>query len=284
MALSAIGAELAGVHVTRAMTADAARFELLSGDDSGVTRMTGNFLVTSFERPLRIARVIEAGGEPLVLAVARAALLAESTRVRIFTAMAAVAVTGQRVFQPATFVAISAVEPRMSAFQREPRLLRVIKLRRLPARRRMTVIALRAALAAMHVIRGMAGRALLWRALVTVFEVTGEARDVLVLVPQWERRLVVIEVDPPPGNTVVAAPAIVPELTRVRLLLAMARVAIGRRFAEAFPFHVTAIAGYRDMCPLQGEVGARVIELVAAQLDDVGVATEMFGVARLALK
>jgi hypothetical protein len=130
----------------------------------------------------------------------------------------------------------------------------------------------------------MTGHALLRRALVAIVEVAGEARRILVLVSQRECRLVVIEVDSSPGDAVVTASAIAPELAFMRFLIAMTRVAIGRRFAEALPFHVAAVAGHGSMPPLQREVGAGVIELIAAELDDVSVATEVLGMASLALE
>jgi len=242
VALRAVGSEFAGMHVRCTVAAGAARFELLGGDDRRVTRVTVDFLVPPFERPFAIARVIEGSRQPLLFAMAVLALAAEAARVRVLAAVATLAISRHRILQAAAAMAIRAVDACVDAQQGEAGLLRMIELRSLPARGRVAVGAFRAALAAMHVVGRMTGNALLRRALVAIAEMTGEARNLLVPVAQWERRLVVVEADVPPGCAVVAARTVASQLALVRFLSSMTRVAIGRRFAEALGFRVAAVA------------------------------------------
>ena len=242
VALRAVDSEFPGMHVRCAVAADATRLELLRGDVRRMTRVTGDLLVPSFERPAAVARMIEYGGQPLLIAMARLALGAKAAGVRVFGAMAALTIARQRIVQAAAAMAIRTVDTCVDTQQGEAGLLRMIELRRLPARCRMAVGAFRAALAAMHVVGRMTGNALLRRALVAIAEMTGEARNLLVPVAQRERRLVVVEADVPPGCAVVAARTVASQLALVRFLSSMTRVAIGRRFAEALGFRVAAVA------------------------------------------
>lgn len=92
VALSAIDSELAGVHVPRAVAADAVRAQLLGGDHRRVTCVTGHLLVPAFERPMGVASVIERSGQPFLAAVAGIAFLTETTGVRVFALVTAVTV------------------------------------------------------------------------------------------------------------------------------------------------------------------------------------------------
>ena len=137
--------------------------------------------------------------------------------------MAAIALAWQLVLEIAGAVAILAVDASVHALEREARLLRVIELRRLPARGRVAVAALGPALAVVHVVRRVAGRALLRCALVAIAEVALHAGHFDVLVAQRIRGLVVIEVHVAPGRGVVAGRAVLPELAFMRLVLLVAR-------------------------------------------------------------
>src|SRR6185295_11019080 len=97
MTLGAIHAELSSMHVARAVTVHARGLEVLCGEVRGVAGVADNFLVPSLERPLGIARVIERDGRPLLVAVARVALHAEAPGMRVFAAMAALAILGNRI-------------------------------------------------------------------------------------------------------------------------------------------------------------------------------------------
>ena len=279
VALSAVHAELPGVHVAGTMAGDAARLEVLACHDAGMAGVAVDLFVPSFERPLGVARVIEGGRKPLLVAMARAALFAESPCVRIHALVATITGARQRIVQSSATMAVGAIEMRMCAFKRISSLFRVIEFRSLPAGRGMAVCTFRSALATMNVVRRVTGNALLWRVLVAIAEMTGETRYVFVLVPQREGRLVVIEDYLAPRSAVVAARAVTAETSLVRILLAMAGVAAGGCFTEFFALHVATVASDCGMCVAQGEIRTVVIELIAAELHDVGVATEMVRVA-----
>ena len=98
---------------------------------------------------------------------------------------------------------------------------------------------------------------------------TAHARHVGVLVAQGVRCLVVIEVGMTPGSCVVARAAIATQLAFVRLLFLMAIHAFGRGLAIGLPGDVTARASDAGVRVPQGKVRTVVIELAAAQFDDV---------------
>ncbi len=85
-----------------------------------------------------------------------------------------------------------------------------------------------------------------------------------------------VEVDSPPGNAVVAAGTVASQAAFVGFLLVMAGVAVGWRLAEELAFHVAAVARECGMRAPQREVRLFVIELIPAELHDVGVASEVF--------
>lgn len=284
MALIAFRAEFAAMHITRAMTADAARLQVLCRRWSSVARVTRNFLVTPFELPPGIALMIEGSRQPFVIAVTAAALASEATGMRILSFMASLAITRQRIVQPAIAVAVRTIEPCVSAWQREARLPGVIELCALPSCRRMTIRALRAAFAAVHVIGGVTRDASLRSCMIAVAEMTGEASDFFVFVAQRKGRSVVIERDVRPRNGVVTVGALFPQLAFVRLHLLMARMAVRRRLAEFLPLRVASVARNRGVRALQGKVSARVIELVATEFDDVGIPAEMVRMTGMTLQ
>jgi hypothetical protein len=179
---------------------------------------------------------------------------------------------------------IRAGDTSMAALQGESGFLGMVELRGLPARGRMAVGTLRTALAAMDVVRRMTGNALLRSALVAIAEVACDACDFLVPVAQGKRRLVVIEADARPGRAIVTIRAIASELALVRLLLAMTGVAIGRRFAETLALRMTTVARNGGVRTLQREIAVRVIELIATELDDVRVPSEMLGMTGVTLQ
>src|SRR5882757_5266913 len=63
----------------------------------------------------------------------------------------------------------------------------------------------------------------------------------------------------------------------------MAPDAARRGLAPSLAFFVASLASQRRMCPLEREVGEAVIELRAAELNDVGLAALMLGMAGAAL-
>lgn len=283
VALGAIAAELPRVNVARPVAGGAIASEVLSCENACVTRVAVHLLVASFERPLGVSRVIEGGRQPLLLAVAVLAGASEAAGVSVYALVAAFARFGQRILQSATSMAVRAVEARVNAFKGEAGLPQMIELRRLPGSGGVAVAALGAAFSAVNVIRRMAGDALLGRALVTVAEMTGETGDILVLVPQREGSLVVIEVDATPGDAVMTAATVAAEASLVRLAGAVARVAVRGRCRVLLARCVTAVAGHGGVGAVQRKISALVIELIAAELHDIGIAAEVLRMACTAL-
>lgn len=104
-----------------------------------------------------------------------------------------------------------------------------------------------------------------------------------MLVVKREGRLVVIELEMLPGLGVVARGAVSAEATLVRLLRLVATDTVSRSFAERLLRLVAALAGKAGMRSQEREVGGAVIELLAAELHDVGVASLVLGMAGPAL-
>ena len=247
--------------------------------------LAGDLLMTSLERPVAVARVIEASGRlPLVVAVTLAAFLAHPSGVRVLALVAAEAVLRNLVLQVAAAVAVVAGDAAVYPVQRKARFLLVIELLRLPRLGRMAFLALDAALAVVDVVGLVAGDAFLRCVLVAVAEVAGRARDLRVLVAQREGGLVVVVTHVPPGTVVVAGAAVLAEASLMRLVFPMAAEAVPRDIAVLLAGGVAAAAGDVDVRAVELIVGEVVLELLGDELDDVAGAAEMLGVAGGALR
>ena len=170
------------------------------------------------------------------------------------------------------------------AGEREAGLRRVIETRRLPAGDAVAAAAVRPASAAVHVVGRVARRALCRGARVAIAAVTGRAGHLGVALAQREAGLAVIEAALRPGGRLVAAAAVRAELAGVRLVGPVAVDAARRRLAVLAARLVAGVASARRVRAGQREIGPGVIERRPAQLDDVGVAPEVLGVAGLALR
>src|SRR5579864_9012749 len=148
----------------------------------------------------------------------------------------------------------------------------------------MTIAALGAALAGVHVVRLVTGGAVPGRLLVAVAEVTGGAGELRVLFPEREGRLVVVVAQVAPGARVMTGAAVAPQPSLVRLLFLMAAEAVARRIAIGLAGRVAARAGEIGMGAAQPVVRQVVVELLRHELDDVAAATEMLAVAGVALR
>src|SRR5205823_540118 len=199
VALIAFLAELAGVHVVGPVAAHAFGGQLLRRHARGMAGMTPDLLVTADEGPLGVARMVEARGLPLLVAVAGAAVLAEAGGVRILRLVTAEALARQLVLEIPRAMAVVAGDAVVHTLEGEAGLLLVIELRGLPGAGDVALGAFDTTIAVVHVVRLVARDALFGRALVTIAEVTGRAGRLGVLVPQWKRGLVVIVADVAPG-------------------------------------------------------------------------------------
>ena len=171
------------------------------------------------------------------------ALGAQPAGMRVFAAVTAGTLARKLGVQIAAAMATGAVDARMRAEERESGLPGVVEFRGLPAVGRVAVAALGAAFPAVHVIRRMAGDTKLRRALVSIAEMAGETRDILMLVAQWKGGLVVVEPDLAPIVADVTAGAVIAELAVVRFLLLVAGNAFGLRVPESLATHMAAFAG-----------------------------------------
>src|SRR5262249_48830829 len=85
VALVALLAEAPEMRILRAMTVVAVVRQLLGRRTRRVTGVAADLLMLADERPFGVMRVIEGWRLPLLIAVAAAALLAQSARVRILS-------------------------------------------------------------------------------------------------------------------------------------------------------------------------------------------------------
>src|SRR5579863_6859878 len=148
----------------------------------------------------------------------------------------------------------------------------------------MTIAALGAAPAVVHVVRLVAGGAVFRRLLVAVAEVAGGAGELRVLFPEGEGRLVVVVAHVAPGARVMTGAAVAPQSPLVRLLFLMAAEAVAGRVAIGLAGNVAARAGEVGMGAAQPVVRQVVVELLRHELDDVPAAAQMLGVAGVALR
>jgi hypothetical protein len=105
-----------------------------------------------------------------------------------------------------------------------------------------------------------------------------------VFVVQWKARLVMVKGYVLPYLRVMAGSAIPPQLALVRLLCLVANGAFARGIAKGFASLMTAGARQINVCTVQRELRIVVIELLAAEFHDVGLATLMLHVTRTALR
>src|SRR5947207_2426248 len=308
-----LAAVLPEVHVVLLVTRQAVLLELHLIRWAAVARLAGELAVCAAERKPGLLAVVELPQLPAVLRVAAVAVLAEVALVHIILLVAVDALVADLAIL-AGEVTLLARHCHVQTDQREFRQVVIEAHARAPALRRVALIALLAEAAGVHIVRPMAahalGRQLLRHHVRRVAGVAGdllvlpgegprgvarvvEARrlpflaavaDAAVLVAQRKACLVVVVADVPPGALVVAGAAVAPQLALVRLLFSMTGDAFLLRIAKGLAGGVTALAHHVDVRAAQRIVGVLVIELLVAQLHDVGGAAEMLGVAGAALR
>ena len=171
----------------------------------------------------------------------------------------------------------------MRARERESGRLQVIVLRAGPTGRLVTLCARGAARAGVDVVRCVAGGTLGWGVLVPVAHVAGCAGRLHMLAGQREPGLGVIKPHTCPAAGFVAAGAIAAQLAFVRFFFLVTIDACGRHLTMFAARHVASRARYRGVRSLQGKVGLRVREGSGLELDDVGLAALVVGVAGAAM-
>src|SRR5579883_2184529 len=280
----AIGAELAAVHVIHAVTAHAAGLELLRRNGSGVAIEASQFGVRTGQRPMRIARVIEARLLPLHVAVAAVAVGPQPAGVRVLSAVTADTGGRQLRLHVSGAMAVLALQLGVRAEEREARRLQVIEARGLPATRRVTGAAVGAAIPVVNVVGRVTGHAILRRALVAIAAVTLGAGQRGMRPVERESRLVVVEARLPPGARAVAGRTIPSQPAAMRIVADVAGAAVARCRPIRLPRRVTGGACQPGMRAPQRKIGEVVIESRGIELHDVGAAPEVIHVTRAALR
>src|SRR4029077_12658338 len=107
--------------------------------------------------------------------------------------------------------------------------------------------------------------------------------DLGVLVVQRKARLAVVIGHVMPRGGVVAGTAIASELAFVGFLLLVTGKAIGGGLSETLVRRMAAITGHVSVHALERVLGLRVVELLAAELDDVRIAPQMLGMTGMTL-
>src|ERR1700730_10390231 len=120
------------VHIARPMTTAAVRRKFLTTERSRVTGVAVQLGVLSNELPVSVARVIECGRLPLLVAVTLGAVASEAPGMSILTLVAPGACLRHRIFQVSGTMAVLAVQVHVRALQGKPGLLRMIEAGRFP--------------------------------------------------------------------------------------------------------------------------------------------------------
>jgi len=147
------------VNVACPMTAHTVRRQLAGAEGPGVTGVAIHAGVLSCELPSAIACMVEGGRAPLLCLVAAGAVNPHAPRMNILSLVAADTLLGHLFLHISRTVALLTVQLPVRALQCKSRFPGVIETRGLPAAGGMTTGALRTALAAMYVVRRMAGDA-----------------------------------------------------------------------------------------------------------------------------
>lgn len=241
-----------------------------------MTGLASHFGVRSRQRELR---VLEGSHPPQVVAVTGPAGRAKAAFVPIVRLVTTGAILGDRRMHIAAAVAVRASNVSVATHERETRLTGVIELLRAPVGRGVAVAAVLALPSLVNVIRCVASGTRGRRAFVALTDVTGRAGSLEMLVGEVEEGVVVIEMGLLPGLRVMADGAVGSEEATVGVIPRVAAVTGRGCLAKRHAGLVTASAGEGDVRTLEREVGQVVRESGLAQPRDVGVSTEVLGMA-----
>lgn len=177
MAVLARGAQPGAMNVARPMAAHAVRWQLPGAERRRVAGVAIHAGVFSCKLPMAIPRVVELGGPPLLRRVTTGAVRFHAPRMNVLALVAADTLLWQLVLEIPRTVAVLTLQVSVRLFQRKSGFPGVIEAGGFPAAGGMTTGAFRTTLPAMHVVRRMAGDALLWRPLVAIPEMALHASD-----------------------------------------------------------------------------------------------------------
>ena len=282
VALLARPPERAAVHVIGTVAAGAVDRQLLILDDRRMAGVTVDMRMRALQREFE-APMIEYAHAPRLVAMTASAIGAEAPGVAIVAAVTPRAVLWQGVLEVAAAMTVGAGNVCVRAFESEPGLASMVKLRRLPAGHRVTVCAFLAATAVVHIVRRVALGTLFRRAAIVLTHVAGTAGNVTVLIAQGELGLLMVKGGALPRVRRVTLMTIRTEVTAVRIFCPVTSDARHARLAKRYARAVAAVTSNRRVCPFEMKVGELMIETLAAQMYDVGIAAVVLAVAALTL-
>lgn len=224
--------ERAAVRVFRGMASLAIGAQLLLCDLGRMAGVAIEFCVCAQQFPLGLHEMIVLETTPAVVAVAARAILAEASCMRVVGAVATNALVRNFVLELAGLVATATLERVVPPQQRKAGLFRVVELARLPVGLRMTLGAVIATRATVHVVGRMAGDTASRRAVVLLAKVARIAAHFAMGALQCKVGLVVIEAGAAPGSRVVASATLFTELASMQVFVLVTGAASRRRIAQ----------------------------------------------------
>ena len=241
--------------------------------------LTGGLRVLAVEWEVRLLGVIEAHLLPAPLRMAARAVAPVAPPMDVVSRVASDATVVELLLLERPRMAGTAIHPGMAVRQRKIRLLAMIEDRRVPLLRRVAARAVATELPAVDIIGRVTGTAVRRSSLVTFPHVTQAARHALVLPFEREIGLRVVELGSAPPFRLVAAGAVLPETTAVRIVLAVAVRAVGAGRSIRLAFAVAITACDRTMLALEIKVRESMSEVRGVEPQDVGSAALVLGMA-----
>ena len=248
-------------------------------DRLNVTGLALDVRVRTAERVACIQGMIELHLGPSGADMAGFALLSEMPLVVVVFLVASDTLRGQLVGERVVAVARIALLLRVPAVEQEASITIVIKTGVVPTDRTMTIATLVAAATVMGVIFCMTAEAGRRRVGKRIVCVAIEARGSLVLANQGEAGCVVIKLDVEPVVGCMAVAALRAQRAGMRIVILVARKTVAGRVTVSLLGTMTVVALVLDMVTDQREVGKFVIERRRIQIDDLGIAAFVVGVA-----
>lgn len=261
------------------VTGDARRFQRPTEGALDVARRTRQVGVSAAKRKVRVARVPEDRGREPTFIVTACAVGTIAALVDVVTPMTRYAVGCELLFLRRADVALRAFELLVRTTKGKRGIPRVVELRRLPARGRVTLAAVVAEFAAVGIVEPMAADTVRGCIPISLLPVAETARYVPVPTRKRKTRLVVVEARVPPAPGCVAVAATLAQLPSVGVIATMTGRAGPGRLAVARCGGMAGRAGETSVGTGQGEVRVRVIERFRIQTQQVRVAAAMVRMA-----
>lgn len=242
----AFAAQLPGVQIALGMAADAALGEGFAAENAMVAAGAIKRCVGTDESEIGVSLVTEQTPGPAPRRVTRLAARAEAAIVIVLCGVTREAALVERRLLGArapSQVAVVAAGASMLANQRELGIPIVIEGSLLPARRGMAIAARRSQLTTMHVLGGVAGRAVHWRLAVAIAWMAKTAIGLCMGSRERELGGGVVECGLAPRGGHVAIRAGIAEARPVSIVLRMAGHAITLRLAIGVACRMTGVAG-----------------------------------------